>query len=176
MLTSDLLATIKSSLSDNDIYRTEAFLLERLNEGYKLTALFALFDERRDSLNIDGTRNFMSVPLGDNNEVCIAPLYIADSNSGKRIHPCMLDQFEFYASGWEGTVDSTGGQYYVLLSPFNYAHTAIVICPIDDEGDCEYTVIGAFEPATLLPISIPRVKWEYLCLMGQSGRVVRSIS
>jgi len=158
MLTSELLTTIKTSLEDDNIYRTDAFLLERLNEGYKLTALLSMFDERRSSVNIDGTRNFFAVPTySTDSAVCIAPLYIADSNSGKRIHPCMVDQFEYYASGWEGIVDSAGAQYYVLLNPYNYAHAAIVTCPIDDQGDSQYTIIGAFEPITLTSTAEPRI-------------------
>lgn len=170
MLTSELLTTIKTSLADDNVYRTDAFLLERLNEGYKLTALFSLFDERRDSINIDGTRNFFATPLGSSNEICIAPLYVADSNSGKRIHPCMLDQFEFYASGWEGTVDSSGAQYYTLLNPFNYAHTAIVTCPIDDQGDSQYTIIGAFEPATLTSTATPRIPDSHIMTLFRYTR------
>ena len=175
MLTSELLATIKASLADDNVYRTDAFLLERLNDGYKLSALLGLFDERRTSVNIDGTRNFFAMPKSGT-DICIAPLYVADSNSGKRIHPCVLDQFEFYASGWEGTVDSTGAQYYVLLSPFNYAHTAIVTCPIDDQGDCQYTIIGAFEPGTLIATTIPKIPDNYIMILYRYTRFAAFIS
>lgn len=156
MLVSELLTTIKSSLEDDNVYRTDAVLLERLNEGYKLTALLALFDERRDSVSITGTRNFFSLPV-DGTDVCIAPLYVADTNTGKRVHPCMLDQFEFYDTEWEGQVDSDGAKYYTLLNPFNYAHALIGVCPIENVTSAQYTIIGAFEPSTLTSTSEPRI-------------------
>jgi len=169
MLTSELLTTIKSSLEDDNIYRTDAFLLERLNEGYKLTSVLALFDERRASVDIEGTRNFFAVPT-DSGDVCIAPLYVADTNSGKRIHPCKIDQFEFYASQWEGTVDSNNASYYTLLSPFNHVHAAVVTCPIDDVGSSQYTFIGAFEPETLVATSTPRIPDSYVGILHHYTR------
>ena len=129
MLVSELLQIIKDSLGDDGVYRSDVFLLERLNEGYRLTGLLALFDERRGSVSTTGTRNFVSLPKSGSDE-CIAPLYVADSVSGRRVHPVKIDQFEFYQTGWEGEVDSDGAQYYCLLSPFNYAHVAMVVCPI----------------------------------------------
>uniref|UniRef100_A0A6M3KTX2 Uncharacterized protein n=1 Tax=viral metagenome TaxID=1070528 RepID=A0A6M3KTX2_9ZZZZ len=156
MLTSTLLTTIKNSLGDDGVYRTDAFLLERLNEGYKLVGLLSLFDERRSSVDITGTRNFFSLPK-DGSDECIVPLHVSDANSGKRVHPSQLQQFEFYQTGWEGVVSGSDANQYVLLSPFNYAHAAIIVCPISDAGASQYNIIGAFVPETLTSTSTIRI-------------------
>lgn len=169
MIVSDLLNIIKNSLGDDGVYRSDAFLLERLNEGYKLTGLFALFDERRASVSVTGTRNFTPLPKSGSDE-CIAPLYMADSVSGRRVHPVKIDQFEFYQSGWEGEVDSDGSQYYSLLSPFNFAHSAVVVCPIDSTGSATFNFIGAFVPTTLTSTSTARIPESHIGILSHYTR------
>ena len=175
MKTSELLAIIKTSLTDDNVYRTDAFLLERLNDGYKLTSLFTLFDERRVSLAITGVRNFFAMPKSGT-DICIAPLYLADGSNGRRVHPCQLDQFEYYKSGWEGDVSSSHASQYVVLSPFNYAHAAIVVCPIADTGSVVYNMIGAFIPATLTVASDTQISDAHVDILLRYTRFAAFIT
>jgi len=175
MLASELITTIKNSLDDDNVYRTDAFLLTELNKGYKLTSLLTLFDEARSNVDISGTRNFFALPKRSS-DVCIAPLYVADTNTGKRIHPARVDNFEFYSSGWEGTVDADGGQYYTLLSPYNYAHAAVVVCPIENVTSAQYTMLGAFEPSDLVSTDTIRIPDAHMMTLFYYTRFAAFIS
>lgn len=137
---------IKNSLYEDGVHRSDDFIDLGINEGYKLCSVLALFDERRTSLNVTGSRNFNALPTDDSAE-CIVPLYVANAHTGHRINPVSPDVFEFYQSEWEGVVDSSGDAlYYTVLSPYHSAQATIVLCPIQNIGNTQLIIIGAFVP------------------------------
>jgi len=147
---------VKNSLEDEDIYRTDDFIDSAINDGYKLCAMLTLFDERRASVSISGTRNCTALPT-DGTAECFAPLYVANSHTGSRINPARLDQFEFYSTKWEGIVGSENAQTYTVMSPYHSAMSSLLVCPIQNIGSTELTIIGAFVPSTLVTGSEPRL-------------------
>lgn len=147
MKVSELRDIIKTSLDDDGVYRTNTFIENRIDEGQKLVALFSLFDERRVTLNIDGTRNFNALPTDSDDAECIAPLHVANTHSGVRIQPTNLVEHEFQQSDWEGVVDTQDALYYTLLSPFHSAWSVMVLNPIQNIGRTQLSITGAFIPA-----------------------------
>jgi len=172
---------IKQSLFEDGIHRDDTFINLAINEGYKLVALLTLFDERRKSLNVDGSRNFNTLPT-DSGAYCIAPLYVANSHTGARISPAALDEFEFYASAWEGQVDTSGNAlYYMSMSQFHEALHTLVLCPIQNIGRTQITLIGAYIPVSMssdtddprLPEEFQDVLFYYArfyAMVGEIGR------
>lgn len=137
---------VQDSLDDDGVYRTDSFVNACINRGYQMLAHFVLFDQRRASISATGSRNHVYLP-DDSSAHCIAPLYLANGTTGKRVHPILVNEFSF-ESNWEGdfAVDSA---YYTLLSPFHHAFAKIVTAPAQVTGPADYTIIGAFEPVAL---------------------------
>lgn len=162
---------IKNSLYEDGVHRSNAFIDIGINEGYKLVSLLALSDERRSSVNIDGSRNFNPLPVESDSE-CIAPLYVANTHTGARVNASRLDQFELYASQWEGRVDGSGNTlYYTQLSPFHNSFTSLVVCPIQTIGRTQLSIIGAFIPVDLsADTDVPRLQEEFHDVLFYYGR------
>ena len=169
MLVSEIIKNVQNSLADDGVYRTDTFLLGGINEGHKLVALLSLFDERRTSVGITGTRNMLALPTSGDAE-CIVPLYVADSDTGNRVQPARLDQFELYASNWEGEVGTGSNRYYTLLSPFHNAYAMLFACPVQNTGTTNLLIIGAFVPADLAATEEPRIAETYQDILYQYGR------
>jgi len=148
MTLSEIRSVVKKLLFEDTIHRSDAFINKAINEGHQLIALFALFDERRTTLNIPGSRNFVAQPTSTT-ATCFAPLYVANAESGKRLNPVRPDQLEFYATKWEGQIDSTGEQYYTNINPYHHMFNALILCPIDDSGRTNLNIIGAYIPIDL---------------------------
>lgn len=160
----DLLTLIKNSLDRSSVYRTDAFLTRSINYGQRLIAVLTLFDERRDTVSITGGRNYIALPK-DGDDECIAPLYVANTSTGARVHYASVDEMEFYSSAWEGKTD-TDALYYTLLSPFSYAYASIVVCPYPTANTMTFSFVGAFEPVELSSDSDePRLPEEYQDLL-----------
>jgi len=180
----DLRTLIKNSLDRSSVYRTDAFLTRAINYGQRLVAVLSLFDERRDTVSITGGRNYIALPK-DGTDKCIAPLYVANTSTGNRVHCCSVDEMEFYSSAWEGQTD-TDALYYTLLSPFSYAYASIVICPYPTANTMTFSFVGAFEPEELDDDSDePRLPEEYQDLLvtytkfesfiGEPGKVKEAV-
>jgi len=160
---STIRTNIKNSLYEDGVHRSNAFIDTGINEGYKLMALAALFDERRTEINIDGSRNWNTLPTVSSAR-CIVPLYVANSHTGSRINPTTIDGMELYADAWEGQVDASGrnAQYYAIASPYHHAMNVLVTCPIQDIGKTQISFIGAFVPVSLSAgTDVPRLSEEY---------------
>ena len=158
----DLITNVKNATFEDGVHRNDAFIKLAINEGYKLVAVTTLFDERRTTINIEGSRNYNPLPF-DSTAECFTPLYIANSHTGSRINPVKLTDFEFYSSAWEGMVDSSGNSlYYVLLSPYHINMTSLVLCPIQNIGKTQLTMIGAFIPIAMsASTDIPRFDEQF---------------
>jgi len=157
MKVSELMDQIQASLEDEGVYRTDDFILDAINDGYKMMAVLTLFDERRVDVEVDGTRNYVCLPK-DGDAECIAPLYVANKATGKRVHPVNIRDMEYYSSAWEGKVGSGGdAQYYWVQSPYHYPNSRLLIVPMQNIGGTSLSVIGAFVPTDLTPSDEPRI-------------------
>ena len=157
-----LRTNIKNSLYEDGVHRADSFLNTAINEGYKLLSVMALFDERRTTLRIDGSRNFNALPT-DSSAECLAPLYVANTHTGHRVNPARVQDFELYSDAWEGLVASSGDAlYYTLLNPYHSAMSCIVLCPIQNIGITKLSIIGAFIPLSLsADTDIPRLAEQF---------------
>ena len=156
MLVSQIIDNIQSTLADKTVYRTDAFVLETVNNGHKLTSALALFDERRTTVTISGTRNMTGLPLVSSSEM-IAPVYVANTTTGNRVNPVRLNEFELYSSEWESVVDGADMDYYTVLSPYHNAETELWCVPIATTGTTNLTLIGACVPVDLGATDTPRL-------------------
>ena len=142
-------ANIRNNLDDAGVYRVDAFINDAIDEGVGLVSLFTLCDERRSSVNVEGNRNFNPIPTSGT-AYCVAPLFVANANTGYRLAPCKVEQFEFYNTEWEGRVGTDGGSaYYTYVNPYHSAHATLVCCPQQNIGRTQLTVVGAYVPAAL---------------------------
>jgi hypothetical protein len=147
---------IRKELDKSSVYRTDDFVDRAINNGYRLIGVLSLFDERRGSSTITGGRNYACLPTN-----CIVPLYMANTDTGTRVHPVSIDEMEFYSSTWEGRT-ATDSQYYTVLNPFSSAFNEIVVCPYQTTTEMDYTYIGAYESTELSSDSDePRLPEEY---------------
>jgi len=106
MLVSTLIDNIQNSLADKGVYRPDSFVLDCLNDGYKLVGVLSFFDERRGSVSVAGSRNMLTLPTD-----MLAPLYVGSSTTGKRVNPVRLNEIEFYSGQWEGVVEGADVEY-----------------------------------------------------------------
>jgi len=169
MQLSEIRNVIKDQLFENSVHRADSFLNTGINEGYRLVALMSLFDERRASINTDGTRNFVNLPV-DGSATCIAPFYIANSHTGARINPLYVEEFEFYSTQWEGNIGEGDAQYYTHLSPYHTGFGVLVLVPIQNIGRNQLTFVGAFEPVAMsADTDVPRIPHEFDDLLVHYG-------
>uniref|UniRef100_A0A6M3J493 Uncharacterized protein n=1 Tax=viral metagenome TaxID=1070528 RepID=A0A6M3J493_9ZZZZ len=175
MILDDIRNNIRNSLEDDNIYRTDDFIDSTINDGYKLCAVLSLFDERRTSISVTGTRNHNPLPTSGTAE-CFAPLYVANTHTGSRVNPVKLDSFEFYSTQWEGIVGTTDAMYYTIQSPYHSVMSSIIVCPIQDIGVTQLTIIGAFIPSTLTTGTEPRLTEAFQDILFHYGRFQGLIS
>ena len=168
MLVSQLIDNIQSTLADKAVYRPDAFVLEAVNHGHKLTSVLALFDERRSSITISGTRNMTGLPLVNSSEM-IAPIYVANTTTGSRVNPVSLEELELYASEWETVVDGTDVDYYTVLSPYHNAETMLWCAPVPTTGTTNLTIVGACVPVDLTATDTPRLSEAYQDILYHYG-------
>jgi len=168
MLVSTLVANIQYILADKAVYRTDAFVLESINDGYKLTAVLTLFDERRGSVSIGETRNFVALPVDSSAEM-IAPIYVANTTTGTRVNPVRLDELEFFSSTWEGTISGVDATQYIVLAPYDHAECMIGVVPIPSGGSVDLTIIGAFVPVSLTATDEPRLSENFQDILFHYG-------
>jgi len=168
MDTQTIIDTVQTYLADKGVYRTDAFILESINDGYKLTAVLTLFDERRGSVSIGETRNFVSLPVSSTAEM-IAPVYVANTTTGVRVNPVRLDEFEFYSTLWEGDVDDVDATQYTVLAPYAHSMCNMCVVPIPSGGSVDLTVMGAFVPATLDLTDEPRLSENFQDILFHYG-------
>jgi len=171
MKISDIIADVKRSLDSQGVYRTTAQLLQWANDCNKLVAGLVLYDERRASVDIDGTRNFCALPT-DNSATCLAPVYVSNAHSGARIHPTKLDTFHFSAELWEGVVGSQDAESYMLFCPIHPAFAALLVNPIQNIGKSQFVVVGAFVPPDLTATETSRLPEEFTDLLFYYMRIM----
>ena len=149
MKRSEIRANIKGALAEDSVYRDDTFLNNAIDEGNGLVSMYSLCDERRSSINIDGSRNFNPVPASGT-AYCFAPLFVGNANTGYRLSPVRPDQLELYNPHWEGRVGTDGGGlYYTYLNPYHSAQATLVTCPIQNIGRTQLTVLGAYIPEAM---------------------------
>ena len=170
MKRSDIRTNIKSLLAEDGVYRDDTFLNDAIDEGNGLVSVYSLCDERRSSVNVDGSRNFNPVPVSGT-AYCFAPLFVANTHTGYRLSPVEPDQLELYNTEWEGRVGSDGnGMYYTYLNPYHSAQATLVCCPVQNIGRSQLTVIGAYVPADLsADTEVPRFDESYHDLLVLYG-------
>ena len=180
MQLSEIRTAAKNLLFEDGVYRTDSFINKGINEGYKLVALFSLCDERRATVNIEGSRNFNALPRTGTAHM-IAPIHVSNSHTGTRINCIRVEDLEIHRTEWEGKVESQGDSlYYLMLSPFHYAHHAMVLEPIQNIGRTQLTIIGSYIPSDLTnDTDEPRIPESfqdllvtyahYYGLIGQTG-------
>jgi len=176
----DLITTIRAVLDKTSTYRSDAFLISQINYGQKLICTLTLFYEQRDTVSITGGRNYIPLPK-EGNDSCIAPLYVANTNTGARVNYVSIDEMEFYATQWEGR-NATDSLYYTLLNPFHDAFSCIVVCPYQTAETMEFSFVGAYEHNGLSSDSAEPVLPEeyqdllvlytiFQCFIGEPNRV-----
>ena len=177
MKRSDIRANIQTALAEDGVYRTDTFLDNAIDEGNGLVRVFSLCDERRSSINVDGSRNFNPVPVSGE-AYCFAPLFVANANTGYRLSPVEPDQLELHTTDWEGKVGTDGGSmYYTYLNPYHSAQATLVCCPIQNIGRSQLTVIGAYIPADLTgDTDIPRFDESFHDLLVLYGTFYSLVS
>jgi len=162
MRVSEILDIVQNKLTEDGVYRSRSFLLTGLNDGYRLSAVFALFNEKSAIIDVNGSRNYNLLPNDAQGE-CFAPLYVANANTGKKVNPVSVDEFPFYSTPWLGKLNETDGEslYYTLLSPYHSAFVTLVLCPIQNIGRTQLKIIGAYVPKTLTEDSTPEIPEEF---------------
>jgi len=168
MLLSTIIDNVQSFLADKGVYRTDSFITEALNDGYKLTAVLTMFDERRETVSIGETRNFVALPVDSDAEM-FAPIYVANTSTGVRLNPVRLDELEFYSSLWEGDIDGVDATQYIVLAPYDHAECSICVVPIPSGGSVDLTIIGAFVPDTLTASDEPRLSENFQDILFHYG-------
>lgn len=161
---------INTALSEDGVYRTSTFINDVINEGNALVSAFSLCDERSANVDVNGSRNFNPVPLSGD-AYCFAPLFVANSNTGYRLSPCKVEEFELYNAQWEGRVGSDGGSmYYTYINPFHGAYATLVCCPIQNIGKTQLKVVGAYVfPEFSGDTTVPRMDEEFQDLLVLYG-------
>ena len=168
MLVSQIIDNIQAELADKTVYRTDTFVLAGVNDGYKLTSILTLFDERKDTVSIGETRNFVALPVDSNAEM-IAPIYVANTSTGVRLNPVRLDELEFYSSLWEGDIDGVDATQYTVLAPYDHAECALCAVPIPSGGSVDLTIMGAFVPVALTASDEPRLSKNFQDILFHYG-------
>jgi hypothetical protein len=164
MLVSALVDNIQYTLADKGVYRTDTFVLSTINHGQKLVAVLSMFDERRSSISISGSRNMVSLPA-----TMLVPIFIANTTSGNRVNPVRLNEMEFYSSEWEGVVEGADVEYYTVLNPHHDAEIELWCVPIPTTGTVDLSIVGAYVPADLTATSTPRLPEAYQDLLYLYG-------
>ena len=168
MLLSTIRDSIQDYLADKGVYRTDSFITEAINDGYKLTAVLTLFDERKETISIGETRNFVALPEDSDAEM-FAPTYVANTSTGVRLNPVRLDEFEFHSSLWEGDIDGVDATQYIVLAPYDHAESSICVVPIPSGGSVDLTILGAFVPASLTASDEPRLSENFQDILFHYG-------
>jgi hypothetical protein len=168
MLVSQIVDNIQATLQDDGVYATDAFVLDVVNDGHKLASVLTWFDERRGTVSVSGARNMVYMPTVSSAEM-LGPAYVANTSTGNRVSPVRLEEFELYASGWEGQVDGADVQYYTMLSPYHSAEAQLWCVPISTSGSTELTVIGPCVPVDLTATDTPRLPEQYQDMLYYYG-------
>lgn len=164
MLVSQIIDNIQTTLTDTGIYATDTFVLDVVNDGYKLISALSLFDERRSSVSVSGARNMVYLP-----DKMLGVAYVANTTTGNRISPVRLDQFELYSTEWEGIVDGPDVMYYTTMSPYHSAEGMLWIVPVTNSGSIGLTVVGPCVPDDLATTSTPRLPEEFQDILMYYG-------
>lgn len=165
MTLSELRAVVKQLLYEDTVHRSDAFIDKYINEGYKLTALFALFDERRGTVNVEGSRNFNPLP-STGEAFCIAPFHVSNLGTGTRVNAIRVEDLEVHKAEWEGKVESQGDAlYYIMLSPYHRSVASMVLCPMQNIGRTQLRVVGAYVPSSLTATDVPRLSEQFQDLL-----------
>ncbi|MCP4570272.1 MAG: hypothetical protein GY841_22050, partial [FCB group bacterium] len=87
---STVITNIKNTLQTSGVYRGSAFILKGINEALGLTSYLTLYDERKSSLSITGSRNVTGLPSDSDGAEMIVPIYVSNGVSGNRVNPVRL--------------------------------------------------------------------------------------
>jgi hypothetical protein len=169
MLVSTVITNIQNTLQTTGVYRSSAFVLKGINEALKLTSYLTLYDERRSSLLLTGTRNVTELPADSDGAEMIVPRYVANSVSGNRVNPVRMIDFELSNSNWEGVISGADSEYYLVLSPVHELEVELMCSPIQNIGLVQLDVIGAYVPVTVIDtddIAFPEQYGEVLYYYG----------
>ena len=169
MLVSTVITNIQNTLQTTGVYRSTAFVLKGVNEALKLTSYLTLYDERKSSLSLTGTRNVTELPADSDGAEMIVPRYVANSASGNRVNPVRIIDLELSDANWEGVIDGADSFYYCLLSPVHELEVELMCSPIQNTGTVALDIIGAFVPVSVLStdnIAFPEQYGEVLYYYG----------
>jgi len=164
MLVSTLVGNIQNTLADKGVYRPDSFILTSINEGYRMVAVLSMFDERRGSVTVTGSRNMVGLPTG-----MLVPLYVGNQSTGRRVHPVRLNELELYSGEWEGKVDGSEVEYYSLLNPHHPAEVELWCVPVPTGGSVELDVVGVHVPDELGSGDRPRLDEAFQDLLYLYG-------
>jgi hypothetical protein len=181
MLISNLITNVQNTLQTNGTYRSETFVLKGINEALKLTSYLTLYDERRASVSITGTRNITKLPDGSDDANMIAPIYVSNTTSGNRVNPARILDLELEDVDWEGLISGADCDYYVVLSPVHELEVELLCTPIQNTGTAKLDIVGVFVPVDVSAsdeITFSEKYGEvlyfyamYYCYLSMPGRV-----
>jgi len=169
MLISIVIDNIQNTLQTTGVYRSTAFVLAGVNEALKLTSYLTLYDERKKSLTISGTRNIVSLPEDSDGAQMIAPLYITNGVTGNRVNPVRILDFELSNENWEGVISGADCDYYCVLSPVHELEVELLCTPIQNTGTVALDLIGAYVPVDVADgddVAFPEQYGEVLYYYG----------
>ena len=164
MLVSTIIDNVQNTLADDGVYRPDDFILQAINHGYGLVALFSMFDERRSTLSVSGSRNMVGLPDG-----MLVPLYVGNTTSGNRVSPVRLNEFEFYSVEWEGITDGVDVDYYTVLNLIHPSEAELWCVPMPSTGTTDLSIVGAYVPDDLLSTEQPRLTESFQDLLYLYG-------
>ena len=168
MLVSQIVINIQNALEDDGVYATDAFVLDVVNNGYKLIAALTMFDERRGTVSVSGARNMVYMPQVSSAEM-LGPAYVANTSTGNRVSPARLEEFELHLAEWEGQVDSADTMYYTMLAPYHNSESMLWCMPVPSTGSVGLTIVGPCIPVDLVATDTPRLPEEYQDLLYYYG-------
>jgi len=169
MLISTVIDNIQNTLQTTGVYRSTTFVLAGVNEALKLTSYLTLYDERKRSLSITGSRNITGLPADSDGAEMIAPLFVTNGVTGNRVNPVRILDFELSTANWEGVISGADSDYYCVLSPVHSLEVELLCTPIQNTGTVVLDLIGAFVPVDVADgddIDFPEQYGEVLYYYG----------
>jgi len=146
MLISVIITNVQNTLQTNGTYRSSDFILKGINEAFKLTSYLTLYDERRSSVSVTGTRNVSKLPEGADGAKMITPIYVSNGVTGNRVNPVRVLDLELADVDWEGLISGTDCDYYIVLSPVHELEVEVLCTPIQNTGTVQLDMVGVFVP------------------------------
>jgi len=188
---------VKAILDDNNIHHTNSGVSLSINEGNKILSLTTLYYERTSSDWVPYTAPvvtgslFLNLPPD-----CIAPIYVRDTVTKKRISPVKISDLSLEDRTWwrTYTTSAEGYKYYSLWNPMrphnyssqDYLRFSMIVYPRVKSAALQISMTYAAVPATLysvlnhsrIPEGFDLILGDYAifqALMRQSGQVDQAV-